>query len=463
MKVPPFAFHGDKKLGLLALLAALCLSPVTVAYLFTADGQLPAPSLRLALWLLTLGLVLFGLAAIFTKLPVPVFLRKLLLFILFGFIPFYASVLLDRALGYLFLPTAQNFVFTPNTSAVYQNPEFTVVTRINHLGFRDFDYPLDKKNKFRILVLGSSFTFGWGVDLPDTWVKQVEKKLQARQVPVEVLNLGRIGSSPQAYRLIAEKAIPALKPDLVVVSLLQGTELLSEVMEEPAIRQPGAQLMSFRSYLEILRANTYPNLLRLFSRAARETQIKAVWQSQAGDILQHLTKTQRTRFQKLPSLVQDRFRQGNLNPDLVYSFLKHPDLFLQLEQAKPPVMEKGVRQISGYLRQIKEVAARNGASCVLLQIPNKFYLCPQTMGEHLALGARIDPSLLRRNTADSLLQATARRTGLPLLQVSPGFKDHCGTQRLYYTYDSHMTPLGHKLFAREVFEKLKGYVPGAAR
>jgi hypothetical protein len=455
---PPIG--SDKKLGILAFFTAFCLSPGTVSYLFTADGQLNAMSVRMTLWLLSLGMVLFGLAVFFTRLKLASNLRLVLQFIFFGFIPFYASVLIDRATGKFLLPASQHLVFTPNASALYQNPEFTVITRINNLGFRDYEYPIHKKNKYRILVLGSSFTFGWGVALPDTWVKQLERKLQQKNPQVEVLNLGRIGSSPQAYWQIAEKAIPALQPDLVLVSLLQATELLAVTMEEPTARQPGN---SFRHYLEIFRANTYPNLLRLFNQTGREVPIKNIWKTQADYIGQHLTRTQRVRFEQLSPVVQNRFLQGNLNPNLVYSFLVHPDLYLQLEHLKPPVLAQGVGLISRYLERIKHLASRNGASTLLFQIPNKFYLCKKVMREHVDLGARIDTSLLHRNTPDSLMKVIAGKTGLPLLQVSPQFKNYCHTHPLYYTYDSHMTPLGHALYASEAFEKLEGYVPGTIK
>ena len=52
--------------------------------------------------------------------------------------------------------------------------------RINAAGFReDMEYPLPKTEEaFRIMAIGDSFTFGMGVDLENTYSKQLERLLQ---------------------------------------------------------------------------------------------------------------------------------------------------------------------------------------------------------------------------------------------------------------------------------------------
>ncbi|MGV3641212.1 MAG: SGNH/GDSL hydrolase family protein [Adhaeribacter sp.] len=450
-----------KKLGLLAFFAAGCLSPASVAWLFTADGQLPFRALNLVCWALSGGMAFFGLAVFTSRLRLARPVQQVLGFLLFGFVPLLASVLLDRALGAFLLPPAHHLVFAPHTSARYHNPEFSVTTRINHLGFRDHDYPLGKQDRYRILVLGSSFTFGWGVPLADTWVKKLEKELRQRNARVEVMNLGRIGASPEAYRDIARKAIPLLRPDLVVVSLLQGTEWVSELVPQPQNQVPSSRFLSLRQYPDLLRANTYPNLLRLFRETGREVQIQPLWQAQAGDMWRRLTARQQQRLAALPALVQNRFRRGELNPDLVYSYLQHPDLFLQLEQASPALKTRALERLGGYLGQIRQLAARQGAPTLLLQVPNKFYFCPEAMLEHQSLGAQTDTALVGRNTPDSLVQVLARHTGLPLLNPVPALQASCGRQRLYYRYDSHLNALGHQRYAAEAGQLLLPYLPAS--
>lgn len=63
--------------------------------------------------------------------------------------------------------------------------------RINSHGLRGPEISLDKpKGVFRILGLGDSFSFGWGVEEEETYLRVLEAKLRAAGYRVEVLNAG---------------------------------------------------------------------------------------------------------------------------------------------------------------------------------------------------------------------------------------------------------------------------------
>jgi lysophospholipase L1-like esterase len=95
----------------------------------------------------------------------------------------------------------------------------------NSLGFRDREFNSSRMDRTRILALGDSFTYGWGVEIEQSWPKILESKLRAAGRDVEVANLGKPGGSPKDYADIAEKATPILKPDLIIVAVLQGDDL----------------------------------------------------------------------------------------------------------------------------------------------------------------------------------------------------------------------------------------------
>jgi len=65
--------------------------------------------------------------------------------------------------------------------------------RINDGGFRDRNHPLRKpQGVFRIVALGDSVTFGYGVEEEESYSKQLEAIFARRSAPprVEVLNFG---------------------------------------------------------------------------------------------------------------------------------------------------------------------------------------------------------------------------------------------------------------------------------
>ncbi len=95
--------------------------------------------------------------------------------------------------------------------------------QISASGLRDRDYPIPKGKAFRILILGDSVTFGWGVNLEDTFVKKLEKILNEREGrEFEVINLGVPGyNTRQEVEFFKEKGL-ALDPDLVLVGFLDN-------------------------------------------------------------------------------------------------------------------------------------------------------------------------------------------------------------------------------------------------
>ena len=90
--------------------------------------------------------------------------------------------------------------------------------RINGDGVRDRDFPLAKPaGVFRIAAVGDSCTFGLGLELEDTWPKQLERELRRTRPQVEVINFGVMGyNTPQEAERIQDKVLK-YDPDLVII------------------------------------------------------------------------------------------------------------------------------------------------------------------------------------------------------------------------------------------------------
>jgi lysophospholipase L1-like esterase len=59
--------------------------------------------------------------------------------------------------------------------------------RISSAGFRDDEYSLERNPSRRIIFLGDSLTFGWGVEKHESFEHLLEKRLDA-QTPTEIIN-----------------------------------------------------------------------------------------------------------------------------------------------------------------------------------------------------------------------------------------------------------------------------------
>src|ERR1035441_7805937 len=108
-----------------------------------------------------------------------------------------------------------------------------------------------------VLAIGDSFTYGWGVDGEDSWPKVMERELRQGGLDIEVANLGMPGAGPREYAALAERAIPLLRPDLIVVGMLQADDLF-QAAESPAERQAPASERLLRAFRAL-----YPNLMQI--------------------------------------------------------------------------------------------------------------------------------------------------------------------------------------------------------
>src|SRR5262245_38510160 len=114
-----------------------------------------------------------------------------------------ATIAADRVVGKLRPPPGPGLIFPPNVVRHFETPEFSFTVKTNSLGFRDREFSLEKNSRIRILALGDSFTYGWGVEIDRSWPKVLERRLSDAGISVEVANLGKPAGSPRSYADIA--------------------------------------------------------------------------------------------------------------------------------------------------------------------------------------------------------------------------------------------------------------------
>lgn len=92
-----------------------------------------------------------------------------------------------------------------------------VPVRTNTAGFRDQEMSKAKtEGTWRVLLLGDSLTFGWGVRREQTFARLLETRLDATR-ETEVLNLGHVNyNTVQQVNLLLDEGL-AYHPDQVVV------------------------------------------------------------------------------------------------------------------------------------------------------------------------------------------------------------------------------------------------------
>lgn len=133
--------------------------------------------------------------------------------------------------------------------------------KTNSDGFRGREYFVDKPNNtFRIVVLGDSFTFGWGLNLEGTFCYRLEKMLNEKHPAknFEVLNFGVPGmNTAQEVERFREKALK-YKPNLIIIGFtanddesLEFSALLANYTSFEKIRVANDRLKNNKSLKNI--------------------------------------------------------------------------------------------------------------------------------------------------------------------------------------------------------------------
>lgn len=103
-------------------------------------------------------------------------------------------------------------VHQPNGRAVLMN----TTVEINSAGFRDDEYTLERNHRHRIILLGDSLTFGWGVEKEESFEHRLEEQLDGES-PTELINFAAGNyNTVQQVNLFLDVGL-AYEPDQVVV------------------------------------------------------------------------------------------------------------------------------------------------------------------------------------------------------------------------------------------------------
>ena len=156
---------------------------------------------------------------------------------------------------------------------------------INSDGFRDRNFSVEKPNNtVRIMALGDSFVFGLGVELNDSYPKQLEILLNKNkgEQNYEVLNFGVPGyNTKQEVEMLKEKGLK-YKPDIVILGYL-GNDILNANFNYTLIHktfskvQTNPDAVNFTRYVEQL-LNSYENEI---NQAYENIGFEEAWQEVA--------------------------------------------------------------------------------------------------------------------------------------------------------------------------------------
>ena len=112
----------------------------------------------------------------------------------------------------------------PRSSFKHVSPDYNLTYHANAWGMRDRERDKSAHGKKRVVVLGDSFTEGWGVATEDRMSDRLE-----RATRMEHLNFGTSGSfGPTQYQMLYEHFAKDFEPTALIIAILPDNDFLDD-------------------------------------------------------------------------------------------------------------------------------------------------------------------------------------------------------------------------------------------
>lgn len=342
----------------------------------------------------------------------------------------YAAV--DVVAGYLLIkPMSPPLVadeyrhhkLVPNTYSYFEQRDFAYYQRVNNAGLRGRDIDIRKPaDRYRIAMLGDSFTMGKGVEDAETFSAQLEQMLKQGTLPftsktVEVLNAGVDSYAPVLSYIQLTRDLEPLDPDMVVLNLDVSDLVQESTYRRQAVFDANGEVIAVRGA-----GRPEPLSERIRAWTERHLYLTRL-------LLFHVNKL----FDYKSLSVRTAIAQAN------FEVAKHT-LAEDSEQR-----DEQWRNMFGSILRIKSACDSRSRRFLLAVYPWGHQVSPTEWvpGRYGAIPANATVS----DKSLDLILRFAERHGIEVLNFFPRFRAHDGKSALYFKYDNHMTREGHRLMA----------------
>lgn len=382
--------------------------------------------------------------------------KNIVLSVVFATITFSFIVFIDGLLGRL-NPNERGrrsenrgLIFEPNTRVRSKTFEFDYMTETNALGLRDREIAIDKGDKFRILCFGDSWTFGWGVSIEESWPRVLETLLKSNGTKnIEVINCGQPGQYPTLYKESISKVVPILKPDLVLVGVLQIDDLaqmyeFSKTFEVSFVAKLRYSIIRFLS-------SSFENIISLTKSNPDNIDMASNWKFSANTMFNGFSNLQKISFNTLDDSLRIAFRNGELNPSLMDYYINFPTRLEVFNDPNHPATQFGLAKMLMEFKEMKNICVENNSTLIFVDLPLNVMVGHQVVNSN---SHDLIEFLSTRNKVDSLYRLVAITVGISYFELTDRFKVLKNKKGYYYRYDGHPNRNGHREIGNAIGEYL---------
>src|SRR5262245_56187986 len=321
----------------------------------------------------------------------------------------------------------------------------TVPVRLDALGLRSPEIGARRPGELRVLCLGDSFTFGYGVTAEESW-PDVLGGLLAQRLGRTVLtgNAGVPGYGTVEQARCLRRIGPAFDPDVVLATIYLGNDFTDDQVAAKYVE--GGYSMS-GEWAALMRSSARARFM-LDSRAWFKLEMTFI-EADAPWALQPVTPPEEVEaFAGFP-------RRSRPNQCIAGLFMDTIDPGRSWDAAQPtPVVPRVMKKVSESLSAIRDAAGN--ARVLVLVIPSWWHLVE---ADRLALLAKVklDPADYRVGLTQQRMLSVCHKLPLPVLDLTPtlaALPDLPGA----FLADRHLSPAGHRVVAEAVAPEVEKLV-----
>ena len=317
------------------------------------------------------------------------------------------------------------FALAPGRDIRFIDEEFSTRVWIGPDGLRGSpDAAAGRAGRPRVLALGDSFTFGYGVQAEEAWPARLQEELRRRGMTrAEVINAGIPAYAPDQELDLLRELLPRWRPDLVILALYVGNDVAEVTLHRSApplfVSAEGALID------DPTESDRHPGAIRAW--LGRHSRLAAFL---------------RVRVHRLVIAL-------GLRPA---PRLYHADYFRDA-LGYTPAYDRAWRLLEQILRAMDRETRARGGLFVLAVIPMDAQVSEKYWRPYLSLGFRFDRAILRDARPQDRLRAFATAEGIPMVDLLPAFRTRVG-ETLHFRKNPHWNASGHLLAARELAREL---------
>jgi len=315
------------------------------------------------------------------------------------------------------------FELKSNYHQIYKSSEFQITLQTNSDALRDIEHSISKpKDVYRILALGDSFTFGWGVEQNDTWWKFLENKLNNEDLKYkyEAINLGVwMYTYDQQFLRLKEKGLK-YQPDLVI----QG------------IYWPHLRTISTHKWIK-----NNENIIQITDPTIYVNKDNLLKTKDKNSFIAFLK-----RYSKFFNLIIGKIQVLSLKDELITS-----DLVLLKENSKKEYLEVWQKTLES-IRQTKKFLDKEGIDYLIFLIPRDVQVSKKEWTP--LYEESMNEQLYQDTIPQKIFTDFAFVQNIPIINLLPAFRERYSSE-LYFLTDPHWQKEGHRLAAEEIYQFIK--------